>query len=350
MDAGFLDECTALLHESTGVVIPVYLPQTIDIRHGRALLGDTAAAYCAQVADPALVCLSVDGQEHGAHVARQVAAALGASCCVSPQNRGKLSATANGVRELRAQAEQKGNAARRLAYIAVVDQDGDHLANELLNFVRTAQHIVRHRGDPRVMVLGQRTSRHRPMGLLRGELEELADRVLLDALAYRAALDGRPLCLEHALFGAEFPDFHSGYKLFDTQTAIRVFLDPPQMAGVSDDAYYRHACEAVMAVEALQHGAYFGAVGRTTINEQPITTFGRLNLSRLVADQIVWPCRRLGVPLPFVEQWLANHVQCLLLHTLVPQGVEELARIRQLVVHAYDAEREPPPLLRPLFA
>lgn len=33
-----------------------------------------------------------------------------------------------------------------------------------------------------------------------------------------------------------------------------VFLSPPQQMGVSDVVYYRHACEAVIVVEALEHG------------------------------------------------------------------------------------------------
>ena len=104
-----------------------------------------------------------------------------------------------------------------------------------------------------------------------------------------------------------------------------------------------------MTVEALECGAYLGLVNRTTVNGQPISTFGRFNLSRLVADKIIWPCKRLGVPLEFVEQWLANHVQRLLLHTLAPKGVEELERIRRSVTEAYVPGRVPGPILRPLF-
>lgn len=332
---------TKVMRYHTGIVIPVYLPEDVDRHCGETLLRDTAMAYCAQVADPAAICLSVDGEPYGADLACQVAEDLGTSCHVSQINRGKLYGAANGVRTLLQRMD--------LAYVAIVDQDGDHFANELLNFVRVALHIAQHTGDERVLVLGRRTSRHRPMGLLRGELEELADRVLLDALYYRAAMADRPLRLEYALSLEEFPDFHSGYKLFDRETAEKVFLGEPRLAGVPNDCYYRHACEAVMTVEALEHSAYLGVVNRTTLNGQPISTFGRVNLSRLVADKIIWPCKRLDVPLPFVEQWLANHMQRLLLHTLAPTGVDELARIRRLVVDAYDPDRELLPVLQPLF-
>ena len=104
-----------------------------------------------------------------------------------------------------------------------------------------------------------------------------------------------------------------------------------------------------MAVEALEYGAYLGTVNRTTVNGQPVSTFGQFNLSRLVADKIIWPCKRLGIPLEFAEQWLANHVQRLLLHTLAPEGVEELERIRRFVTEAYVPGRVPDPILRPLL-
>jgi hypothetical protein len=219
--------------------------------------------------------------------------------------------------------------------------------------VRAALHIALETGQSaasaRVMVLGRRISRHRPMGFLRGELEELADRVLLDALAYRAAATARPLSLEYATTLDEFPDFHSGYKLFSRQTAQDVFLSKPQLAGVSDDCYFRHAVEAVMTVEALEHGAYLGVVNRTTLNEQPISTFGLLDLSQLVADKIIWPCKRLDIPAPFVRQWMANHAPRLLLNTLAPAGREELARIRERVLAAFGQEGASERPLQPLF-
>jgi hypothetical protein len=212
------------MRHQTGIVIPVYLSEDIDRSCGEMLLRDTVAAYCTQVADPSAVCLSVDGEQYGARVVRQMAQAFGTSFCVTKLNRGKLGGAANGAQTLLQRTD--------LAYVAIVDQDGDHFANELLSFLRVARHIAQHAGDERVLVLGRRSSRHRPMGFLRGELEELADRVLLDALFYRSAITGRPLRLEYALSLDEFPDFHSGYKLFDRATAERVFLGEPRLAGV----------------------------------------------------------------------------------------------------------------------
>lgn len=120
------------LRHHTGVVIPVYLPQGAESPDAM-LLEETVAAYCMQVADPAVICLSVDGEEHGGEVASRLSAEYGVSLCTVPDNRGKLWGAIHGARTLLNHPD--------LTYIAVVDQDGDHFANGLLNFVRAADHI-----------------------------------------------------------------------------------------------------------------------------------------------------------------------------------------------------------------
>ena len=327
----------------TGIVIPVFFPEGVDTTLGETLLKDTVVAYCDQVSDPAWVCLSLDGEAFGLEIVKRMAEGFGVSTSVTPVNKGKLQAIRSGARCL---LESK-----KLDYLAVVDQDGDHFANELVNFIRTAEHIVHHAGTDGVLVLGQRVSRHRPMGFLRGELEEFADRVLVDILSYRAVIKGRPLRLEYAHTLGEFPDFHSGYKVFLRSTAEAVFLGEENQAGVTETCYYRHACEAVLVVEALEYGAYLGVVNRSTFNEQPITTFGLYNRTQLMADKIIWPCKRLEIPRAFVKQWMANHIPRLVLGTLAPEGREELKAIWQLVLEAFgeDVGGDEEDILNPLF-
>jgi hypothetical protein len=332
-----------LLRHTTGIVIPVYLPQETEDSPDVALLEETIAAYCAQVADPVTVCLSVDGEAFGMEAAQMLSAEYGTSLNVVPDNRGKLWGAIHGAQLLLNDDT--------LEYIAVVDQDGDHFANELLNFMRAADHVRAQTDDDRLMILGRRISRHRPMGFLRGELEELADRVILDALHYHAAVTGTPLRLEYATLFDAAPDFQSGYKLFSRTTAEAVFDRPPQLAGVPTNAYYRHACETVMSVEALESGAHLSVVNRSTFNAQPVTHFGKLNQARATADMIIWACKRLDVPLPFVSQWIDNHSPRLLLKTIVPEGQEALAQVRHLVVEAFapDQADVAPTVLQPLF-
>lgn len=333
-------ETLARLRHNTGIVIPVYLPRGAESPDA-ASLEETVAGYCAQVADPAVVCLSVDGVDCGVDVAQRLSGEYSVSLCVVEENRGKLWGAIHGARTLLENPD--------LAYIAVVDQDGDHFANELLNFVRAADHIRAQTGDAGVMVLGRRISLHRPMGFLRGELEALANRVLLDALHYHAAVTNVPLRLEYATLLDEAPDFQSGYKLFSRATAQAVFTAEPRQMDVSDAAYYRHACETVMAIEALESGAHLGVVNRSTFNEQPVTHFGKLNQARATADMIIWGCKRLDVPYPFVAQWLANHAPRLLLNTIVPQGKEEVEQVQRLVQAAFASTAERATGLQPLF-
>jgi len=337
----FFGESLDALRSATGVIIPVFLPDKVDGIVARGLLRDTALALQREVADPSAICLSVDGPGPGVAAAEEIAEESGAQVARSETNRGKLSAARNGAARL---LETKG-----LRYFAIVDQDGDHFPNELLNFVRMARHVEASAGADEVMVLGRRISRHRPMGYLRGELEELADRMLLDALRYDAAVSGNPLRLSFATALDEFPDFHSGYKLFTRTTAERVFLAEPDFAGTSEDCYYRHAVEAVIAVEAIKSGAILAVVNRSTLNEQPVSTFALLDRRRMVADKIAWPCKRLGAPPEFVDQWMRNHIPRLQLGTLAPEGKDELIEIYRLVAEAFGIRPDRRPPDGPLF-
>jgi hypothetical protein len=96
-----------------------------------------------------------------------------------------------------------------------------------------------------------------------------------------------------------------------------------------------------MTVETLLAGACLAAFNRTTLNEPVISSFGLLERTRMVADKIVWPCRRLQVPGRFVRQWLRNHLPRLLLTTLAPQGRDELRQVRRLVLEDLGLEDEP---------
>jgi hypothetical protein len=331
------------LQHATGVAIPVYFRADSDPAAGIALLGSTVQLYAREVADPQTICLSVDGPGPAEAIARAVAAAYGARVVVSPVNRGKFGALLLGMQELLADP--------RLAWFAAIDQDGDHFANELLNFIRAALHAVPAHGRAPILVNGNRLSRHRPLGYLRAEQEELCNRILLDALSYHAAVSGRPLPLELLTTSEPLPDFHSGYKVVSRATAQAIFGHEPPLEGLDARAAYRHAVEAVMVVEAYLGGARLAAVNRRTYDEQPISLFASFNRAQLAADMILWPCKRLNIPPAFVSQWLANHLPALQLGTLIPQGVDELRAIRDLALAGMglDPAAAPAAFLRPRF-
>jgi len=323
------DRALTALRQHTAIVIPVYLPADVDNALGARLLRDNLRLCLQQLDRPQSICLSVDGPDNGLQAAQTLAAELGVQVSCTEYNGGKLWALRHGMAQMFQQ--------EAFTYFAAIDADGDHFGNELPNFIRAAEHVRQTHAE--VLVLGRRQSLHRPLGFLRGEMEELADRVLLDALAYDAAHSGTPLPLEYATALEEVPDFHSGYKVFSRAATQAVFLDPPQTCGL-ETAYYRHGVEAVMTVEALKAGACLAIVNRSTYNEQPMSTFGLLNRSRLVADKMIWPCKRLQIPAPFIDQWLRNHIPRLLLNTLAPQGQQEVEQIRRLVLEAFDLPYE----------
>jgi len=324
------------LFRRTVIVIPVYLTESIPFAQGRDLVERTVASCVREVERPASVCLSADGPGPGEAVAEDLSRVYGVRLVRSDRNRGKLAGVRAGVSHM-----LEAGGSRECRYVAALDMDGDHFANELLNFLRAAAQVRAVTGRDRTLVLGRRVSRHRPMGFVRGELEELADRVLLDALQYDAAVCGKPLALQFTTSHGALPDLHSGYKVFTRRTAADVFLQPPRPAGLSEEAYYRHAVEAVMCVEAIKSGAMLAEVGRSTFDEQPVSAFGSLERVALFRDKILWPCRRLEVPPPFVAQWIDNHLPRLLLGTVVPDGVNEMLELRRRVLEALGQAEEP---------
>ena len=327
---------------STGIVIPVFFPRGVDRQVGHQLLADAVDACVRQVERPESVCLSVDGESYGRDIGEVLARRFRVRLTWCRRNKGKLQAVRRGMEVLLEEGVHE--------YLAALDADGDHFPHELANGVRSAQYACRQDPELEVLVLGRRISRHRPMGLMRGELEELADRVLLDALAYAAAVRGQPLRLEYATVLEEFPDFHSGFKMYTRGLARHVFLSEPELCGGTEDAYFKHGCEAVVTVESLLAGARLVVFNRTTLNEPVVSSFGLLERTRMVADKIVWPCRRLGIPGRFVRQWLRNHLPRLLLSTLTPQGREELKQIRRLVLEDLGLEDDPEePIEAPLI-
>ncbi|RPI23889.1 MAG: glycosyltransferase [Acidobacteria bacterium] len=340
MESSFLSALQDL-RESSGVVIPAYFPSSQHTALASQLLRDTAVGCERQLGAAPRVCISVDGQNAAVETAAQLRAEHGFSVVVSRRNKGKLGAVHEGLQLLLRD--------QNVRYFLLVDQDGDHFPNELTNFIRTARHVATAAQTDRVLVIGRRSSRHHPMGYLRGELEELADRILIDCLQYHAALTGVPLNLQFALLLDDYPDFHSGFKLL-TRPLVESFVQNGfPLHGMAEDGVYRHAVEAVLSVEAWLAGGVIASVPRTTFNEQPMTTFGLLERCRLLADKIFWPARRLAVPASFLGQWLDNHLARLRLTTLAPTGRDELLEIRALVRKAVDLPEAPKEIVGPAF-
>ncbi len=333
-----------IVQDTTGVVITLYAGTNIEFDAYEQLVDETVSMYIREVADPAVICLSVDGPGLAVEVAEKLVNRYGVSAVVADENGGKFAAVQLGMHKLLQNPSVR--------YFAAVDQDGDHFASDLLDFVRTAEYIADAKQTNRVLVMGERASLHRPLGFLRGEQETLASAVLLDALHYHSAVSQQPLDLRFVRPIHRYPDFHAGYKLFSRRTAEDVFTTPPQLAGCSPEAYYRHAIEAVMLLEAVLGGATLATLTRRTFDEQPVSVFANFNLTQMTANLIIWPCKRLKVPPAFVMQWLDNHLPELLLGTIQPDGRDELLAIRRLVLQAFgvqDDQVDTNNIVRPRF-
>ncbi|MCS7222566.1 MAG: hypothetical protein RML36_04790 [Anaerolineae bacterium] len=275
------------------------------------------------------VVLVVDGsprlaqivQAERDHLAHQEEAAP--ELILEEENRGKEHAVTRGMQWL---LQHRPGA----DLLCVRDADADHFINDLPNLARAAVHIAREAGHPRVLIIGRRSSLHRPMGWLRGELELLQDWVLLDALRFYLARRGEALDLRFCAGPGTVPDFNSGYKLYTRAAAERIFADPSaEMRCLGPDEFWRCGAETVSVVHGVLSGATLGEVQRMTFDGQPTSTFsaGAEARRRWYSGVLAWIFCRLDVPLEAAQRILDNYVTTSSMRTL-GSAAEELLAIR----------------------
>lgn len=203
------------VREMAGMVVPVWFSRKTASCLAEELLTLTLDNY-EEYVRPENVCLVVDGDERSLGMARRVQKALakgGGSFEVLhlKENKGKHYAATEGILHLMASERRGLGGAGELAvatssretaglirgrrslpaegirYFVVRDCDADHFICDLPNLVRSAHNISVQEKTKRVLVIGRRIDRHRPLGFRRGQKEELCNRILLDAMNYRLA-------------------------------------------------------------------------------------------------------------------------------------------------------------------
>ena len=333
----------------TGIIVPVYFPGKLS----QDLLGQLlwmTLADCHHYTLLENVCVVVDGDPRTAKVLGEIRDRLlgehGSTFSLMPlpKNRGKLWAIQGGIGALL-------EARPLVEYIVIRDGDGDHVASDVPRLVRTAMHLVEAYASSRVIVIGSRPSRHRPMGWVRGELEELLDHVTIDALGYRLASQGRALNLSHCS-GQAVPDLSSGYKVYGRQAAQDLFVEnEPQMRCLCAEDYWHYGPETVTIVEGVLQGAIIAEIRRLTWDGQPATTFGEFKQLSLYGELLAWVYARLDIPLDVAAQFYDNHLAARPLRTTA-QGRETLASLRSYALErtrAFRAESVPIPPPKPIL-
>ncbi len=327
------------LHPRLGMVIPVwYNPSEPDAAASELLR--LTLADCARFLPLENVVLVVDGSPRVAALARaerdRLHAVEGSApvLLIEEENRGKEHAVTQGMQWLLQERPT-------VDLLAVRDADADHFINDLPNLARAALHIVAETDNARALVIGRRISLHRPMGWLRGELEQLQNWVLLDALRYHLAQRGRVLDLRFCAGSGTVPDFNSGYKLYTRAAAAAIFADPgAEMRCLGPDEFWRCGAETISVVHGVLSGATLGEVGRLTFDGQPTSTFaaGAAARVRWYGGVIAWIFSRLDVPFAAAQAILDNHVVASAMTTLEP-AAEELRAVREAALQRLAAYR-----------
>ncbi|MHB0857416.1 MAG: glycosyltransferase family protein [Anaerolineae bacterium] len=314
------------LGRASSMVIPAYFSARPGDDMVRDLLWMTLAD-CAHYMPFENVWVVVDGDERTARLVTETVRDLGQwnsgvpNVLALPENRGKLWAIRVGVQAILRQRPE-------VAYIVTRDGDGDHAVADMPALLRAAQGLTAQGDEASVLVIGSRSSRHRPMGWIRGELERLLDRVTLDALAFHLARADRVVDLSQCLAKDGVPDLSSGYKVYSRALAELLFLEQaPCYASLAQMDYWHYGPETIPVVEALLADARIAEVPRPTWNGQPTSSFGDMAHTALYGELLAWVYCRLDIPLHAAARLFDNAVPTLLLQTTV-EGNDSLAAVR----------------------
>jgi len=336
------------LSAETGVVVPAYFSPATDESTVRRLLWMTLADLPRVVA-PENVWLVVDGDERTACLAKDVLPRVSGQMgfLPLPTNQGKLGAMRAGTRALL-------ESQPAVRYIAYLDGDGDHMASVVPRLVRTADFIADARGADDVLVVGSRASRSRPMGWLRGELEELLDQVTMDALAFALARQAKVLDVSCCLPGRVW-DISSGFKVYSRHLAeVTVAKEPGFLGSLTHSDYDHYGPETMMVVEAVLAGAIVAEAQRPTWDGQPTTAFGQFRTAALYGELLAWVWQRLDISVDQAIKMFDNHTPARALVT-TSDGIKALADVRAYALsHLADWRGEPatfpaPPARPPFF-
>ncbi|MFZ0430386.1 MAG: glycosyltransferase [Acidobacteriota bacterium] len=276
----------------SAVVIPVHFAPSVPEGQVReileSLLGE-AAVYCR----PEHLLTVVD---RGTAAERVLAGFPGLRIHRLERNKGKAGAVAAGLSDLLATSDAR--------YLVTRDCDGDHAQEDLPRLISLAAFVEGVTGCPVVSVMGARPSLEKPMGWLRDQWERLTNSVLLDALDYALARQGR--VLDRRFWSGAAPDIQSGYRVYSRPAAART---AESLESLPDDPdVWTFACEFVPFADLVMAGGVFAQLQRLTQVEQPVTSYGGVDLPRVYGRLLAFVGDRLEIPREILRQCFDNHL------------------------------------------
>lgn len=327
------------------MVVPAWFSPSLPAADAESLLYTTLAGLsgCVEARDVVIVS---DGSPVASAAANAVRGRLpdrdaGFLLLELEENAGKGAALLAGIEELCQRPD------RPLEWIATRDADGDHFLDDLPHLYRIGVQVAAEQPDRPVCVIGSRASVHAPLGWLRGEFELLLNEVLVEGLAFALAREGRVWDTRYLIRRA--PDLQSGYKLYSRAAAglaARALED--EAATYPDLRLLRTGMEIVPFVSLALEGGIVAEVERKTFFDQPVTSYGSVDLAEFYGAKLAWALQRSGVPpaeaLVLIDGALARRPLL-----TDPTGREPALRMRRFVLEKLEgAGREalPPPMLR----
>jgi hypothetical protein len=316
-----------IMRRSLGMLIPVWFPPTLSDHQVRDTLLDTLHD-CEHFLPWAQVVLVVDGDARSYAVVQD----LQASCrqhqgqafnvIYCAENGGKGAAVLRGAQWFLERDD--------LDYLTIRDADGDHALNDLVHLMRLALALRADEGTDRVIIVGRRNHPHRALGWMRGELETLLNRVLVDAVRFALAQRQQVLNTRYFSLAGEYPDLHSGYKIYSRKVCELMVERPWECPPWVGAEIYRYGVEAVPFVEGVMAGAVVGEITRLT-QEPDFSGHDAFARPEANGSILLWTLLRLGIGAQQAATILDNHLSRLTLWT-DPQSREALLELRRYVL------------------
>ncbi|HUV14853.1 MAG TPA: hypothetical protein VMY18_14515 [Acidobacteriota bacterium] len=306
------------VRDLVAVVVPVYFDPSVSEDQIYNILEPVfrgQALFCRP--ERSLVLVDRDTTAERVLLSSPNASFSGLPIHVLPENRAKAGAVSAGLARILENPDNR--------FVITRDCDGDHVAEDIPRLVSLAFEIQDQVENELVSVIGARPSLEKPMGWVREQWELLTNRILLDLVRFSLARTGA--VIDERFWGGQDPDLQSGYRLYSRKAAeetVRCIEALPE-----DRTIWTFSCEYLPFAELMIRGGIFGQVQRLTLVEQPVTSYGSVDLAEVYGRLMVYVASNYEIPASVLLQVFDNAVGSLSL--FYTDRREELLRCRRLI-------------------